>query len=108
MPTARSTCKAYRARMVDHALPAALDEACRGLARRVAGDAPVDTGHLRRSVHAVPATLEGSRLEAAVVVLDPIGHLQEFGTIHQAPQPFFRPAIAAGLPAFRQTLTDAR
>jgi HK97 gp10 family phage protein len=97
MPSIRSTTKAFRERLVGR-LPKALDKAMDVLLARVQANAPVDTGKLKRSIHALSARVEGKTIMAEVVVNAPHGHLEEFGTIHQAAHPFFRPAVRSEEP----------
>ena len=79
----------------------ALTQAAAPLERAVAAAAPVATGHLQRSI--TTSTQLSKRQRSVSTKTSPVevyvganplpyAHLQEFGTAHQPPQPFFRPA----------------
>lgn len=104
---ARQVASAWRDRAAGRVLPAALVRACNLLARRVAADAPVDSGGLRDSVHATPARVTRSRVSAAVVVSSPHALAVEYGTADTRPEPFFRPAIRSELPRMRSIVEEA-
>ena len=86
------------------ALAPAIDAADRPLAEGTAAAAPVRTGRLAGNVRLLPARVGDRKASGAVLIDDPNGVRQEYGTADQAPQPFFRPQIAAHKPAMRRTV----
>lgn len=85
-------------------LPIQLDRIGAEYARRVQRDArkvvPVDTGRLRDSI-----TVD--RLDQGVYVIGPeapYGHIVEFGSVRQSPQPYMLPALDRNTPRFEQAI----
>jgi HK97 gp10 family phage protein len=79
---------------VKAAAVAGLNEGADLVAVRAQGHAPVNTGRLRDEITAVPAeSSEGSHFEAHVISPAPYSVFQEYGTGHNKPHPFLRPAL---------------
>ena len=55
--------------------------------------APVLTGKLQSEIEAVHATGGGSHFEAQVISPTPYARWQEFGSGHNKPHPYLRPAL---------------
>lgn len=81
----------------------AIARANRPLAARTRRAAPVRTGAMAASVVATPVRTRNDVDSGRVVIADPAGVHEEYGTADQPPHPFFRPSIAAEKPAMRTT-----
>lgn len=81
--------------------------------------APVDTGFLKNSIYVVTSDSSSYKgganalpeiarpsieTEAAVAVGANYGIHVEYGTVHQPPQPYFRPAVEAVRPSFDKAM----
>jgi HK97 gp10 family phage protein len=69
-------------------------------------NAPVDTGTLKNSIQAtqIGGNAASGSISWRVVVGADYGMYVEWGTVHMAARPFFRPAIDAVRPAFLQAM----
>ena len=84
---------------------AALAEAAQVLAGEIESRAPRRTGRLARSIRPTKVRKAGLRISASVEVVAPYVAAEEFGTEHQAADPFIRPGAEAARRPVRQVLS---
>ncbi|MEJ7901849.1 MAG: HK97-gp10 family putative phage morphogenesis protein [Thermomicrobiales bacterium] len=82
-------------------LPAVVGRTALDIEAREKGYAAVDTGEMRAGIYSVHGGLSAT-------VSAPVEHslYVEYGTSRMAPQPFIRPAVEAGAPAFQAAVAE--
>ena len=81
--------------LIEKAIEDAMNQTVRHIAQEIEVRVPRDTGGLAATLEVNLANFEGSTLTTSCSIGDsvhPAGP-PEFGTVHQAPQPFYRPAV---------------
>lgn len=77
-------------------------------ADRVRSNAPSDEGELREGVGIIaPEPGKSPVIRGSVVVTSDHAAAVEYGTVHAAPQPYFRPAIRGGQARLRALILSA-
>lgn len=78
----------------------AVTKAAHDIEAHAKANAPVDTGTLKNSIQAIRV----GKAHWKVIVGVDYGIYVEYGTVHNAAQPYFRPAIQAVRPEFIRAL----